>query len=187
MVHLGTKTLDTKNLILRPFRVEDGPAMYRNWANDPEVTKYLTWPTHSSPQSSTELLRQWTAEYQTPNYYTWAIVLKNGKDEPIGSISVVNQINPVLKVAEIGYCIGKQWWHQGITTEALQAVIDYLLGQVQVNKVAARHDTNNPHSGAVMRKCHMRYEGTLRQSAHNNQGIVDMTCYGILREEWERL
>ena len=40
----GTRTLETHRLILRPFTEEDAEDMYRNWASDPEVTKFLTWP-----------------------------------------------------------------------------------------------------------------------------------------------
>lgn len=40
-------TLHTERLTLRPFELEDAQAMFDGWASDPEVTKYLTWPTHS--------------------------------------------------------------------------------------------------------------------------------------------
>ena len=39
--------------------------------------------------------------------------------------------------------------------------------------------------GGVMRKCGMRYEGTLRQFAWSNAGIGDMCWYGILAAEWQ--
>ena len=52
MQHKGTIQLETERLLLRPFREADGDAMYRNWASDPEVTKYLMWPAHSSPEVS---------------------------------------------------------------------------------------------------------------------------------------
>ena len=42
MIHQGTKVLETERLLLRPFRAEDAEAMFRNWASDPEVTRYLT-------------------------------------------------------------------------------------------------------------------------------------------------
>ena len=38
--HKGTKTIETDRLILRQFTMEDAPAMFRNWANDDEVTKH---------------------------------------------------------------------------------------------------------------------------------------------------
>ena len=66
------------------------------------------------------------------------------------------------------------------------AVMDFFFDEVGVNRVEARHDANNPHSGAVMKKCGMQYEGILRQSDRNNQGIVDAVWYGILASEREK-
>lgn len=39
MKHLGTKTIETRRLVLRKFTLSDAEPMYRNWASDPEVTK----------------------------------------------------------------------------------------------------------------------------------------------------
>ena len=127
------------------------------------------------------VIGSWLQEYEKESYYQWMIVLKE-LDEPIGSISVVRQ-NDRVEEAEIGYCIGRQWWHKGIMTEALSAVIEYLFTEVGMNRVAARHDPNNPYSGAVMRKCGMKYEGRLRQADRNNQGVCDACYYGILASE----
>ena len=158
--------------------------MFRNWASDSEVTKYLTWPTYEKVETDHQILDLWVGEYEKPNYYQWMIVLKE-LGEPIGSISVVRQ-NDRVEEAEIGYCIGSHWWHKGIMTEALNAVIEYLFIEVGMNRVAARHDPNNPHSGGVMRKCGMKYEGTHRACDRNNQGICDAAQYAILRSEWKR-
>ena len=68
-------------------------------------------------------------------------------------------------------------------SEALAAVIDYLFTEVGMNRIAARHDPNNPHSGGVMRKCGMIYEGTTLSSDKNNQGICDAAHYAILRRD----
>ena len=94
--------------------------------------------------------------------------------------------NDRVEEAEIGYCIGSPWWHRGIVSEALAAVIEYLFAEVGMNRVAARHDPNNPNSGGVMRKCGMKYEGTNRACDRNNQGICDAAQYSILRSEWRK-
>lgn len=47
MNHLGTVVLETTRLKLRRFTIEDAEGMYRNWASEDEVTKFLTWPTHA--------------------------------------------------------------------------------------------------------------------------------------------
>ena len=183
LTHKGTKTIETNRLILRKVQKEDAEPMFRNWASDPLVTKYLTWPTHESTAVTEMVIESWLREYEKENYYQWIIELKE-QEEPIGSISVVRQ-NDRIAEAEIGYCIGSRWWRRGIVSEALSAVIEYLFTEVGMNRISARHDPNNPNSGGVMRKCGMKYEGTSRSSDRNNQGICDAAHYAILRSEWQ--
>ena len=182
MLHLGTAMLETPRLALRPFAVEDAEAMFRNWANDDEVTKYLTWPTHTSVGVSEAVLDDWVPHYAEKDYYQWAIVLRD-LGEPIGSIAVVRKDDKV-GFATIGYCIGKKWWKQGITSEALAAVIRYLFTEVEYNRIESYHDPNNPNSGKVMQSCGMKYEGTHRESDWSNQGICDEAVYAILKSEY---
>ena len=59
MKKVGTQTIETERLILRRFTVEDAGDMYKNWASDPEVTKYLTWPPHESVEFTKSLLADW--------------------------------------------------------------------------------------------------------------------------------
>ena len=180
MNHVGTIELKTPRLVLRKFTLDDAETMYRNWASDPEVTKFMTWPAHVSAGISRMVLDSWVRDYNREDFYQWAIEYEG---EPIGSISVIYTMDKT-QMSEIGYCIGRTWWHRGITSEALGAVIKFLFEVVGVNRIQACHDTNNPNSGGVMRKCGMIYEGTTRQSDRNNQGICDSCIYGILRSEY---
>ena len=181
MEHKGTCTIETKRLVLRRFVPEDAQAMYDNWASDPEVTKYLTWPAHQSVEVSRWVLGDWCAQYDKPDYYQWAIVPKE-LGQPIGSIAVVHHDDRTA-MAHVGYAMGRKWWHQGIMTEAMQAVMDYLFDEVGMRRIESRHDPRNPHSGGVMKKCGMKYEGTHRQADWNNQGICDACYYALLAEE----
>ena len=182
MKHLGTKILETDRLILRPFRAEDAQTMYDNWASDPEVTRFLSWPAYKGIDDAHSILKIWLAEYQKPDFYQWAIVLKE-LDAPIGSISVVNSDDRV-EMAEIGYCIGKNWWGRGIMPEAAKAVMAYLFEEVGIQRLEVGHDPDNSASGAVIRKCGFRYEGTLRQRIRSNRGITDVAWYSMLKEEY---
>ena len=155
--------------------------MFRNWASDPEVTKFLTWPPHENVEVTQNLLARWITEYEKDDYYHWMIVLKE-IGEPIGSLLVTTVGR--AQSAHIGYCIGQKWWHKGIMREAVQAVIKYLFEEVGYHRVEAMHDPNNPNSGRVMRKCGMKYEGTAHAADRNNQGICDADYYAILRDDW---
>ena len=178
MNHVGTQYIETERLILRRFEVSDAPAMFANWASDDEVTKFLTWPTHADVSVSEGILEKWVAQYGQDDCYRWAITLKENGSQPIGDIDVCHWREDG-DVPEIGYCMGKRWWHWGIMSEALGAVMDFLFQQVGVQRIVARHDVNNPHSGGVMRKCGMKFEEIREKANRNNQGECDCAYYGI--------
>lgn len=184
MNHKGTKQIETGRLILRPFKVEDAEAMYKNWASEEAVTRFLTWPVHESVEETRTLLESWCSEYNRPEYYNWAIELKE-IGRPVGNISAVRTDDRTAS-ATIGYCMGSRWWGMGLMPEALKAVIGFFFDEVGMECVNACHDPNNPNSGKVMKKSGMTYEGTWRRGGINNQGVCDESWYSILKEEYDR-
>ncbi|MDE6614357.1 MAG: GNAT family N-acetyltransferase [Clostridia bacterium] len=181
MKHIGTQVIETDRLILRKFQDSDAPCMYNNWASSDEVTKYLMWQSYKSIDDAKERINFLKENYVRDNFYDWVIVLKE-IGEPIGSIGVVD-LKENINAVHIGYCIGKKWWHQGITSEALSALIDFFFNKVGVERIESRHDPRNVNSGKVMQKCGMQYEGTLKKADINNQGICDAAYYAILKSE----
>ena len=101
-------TLETQRLILRPFKIEDAEAMFSGWANDPEVTKYLTWNTHKNLEETKVIINQWIKEYEKPERLNFAIVLKS-QDKLIGGIDVVGYLNGVGGIPVIGYNLSRSF------------------------------------------------------------------------------
>lgn len=185
MIHKGTQRIDTNRLSLEKFKLEDSKAAFRNWVNDPEVTKYLTWNPHGDLSVTNSLINLWINEYKSRDNYNWAINLKD-ENEVIGSIAVV-EIDEENKSCDIGYCMSKKYWGKGIMTESLKAVIDYLFEEVDFNKITARHDTRNGASGKVMVKSGMEYVETLKRiEVPNDKGVCDMKIYEISKDEWKK-
>lgn len=184
MKHCGTVPIETPRLILRRFVIDDAPAAFRNWESDPRVTEFLRWQTYTDPEAARQILQDWIGRYADPAFYQWAIVPKP-LGEPIGTISVVG-MNERTDTVHIGYCIGSRWWGQGYTTEAFSAIIPVLIEQVGAQRIESQHDPDNPASGAVMRKCGLTYEGTLRRADWSNRGIVDACMYALLAEDYYR-
>ena len=182
MEHKGTVPLETERLVLRRFLPEDAEAMFRNWANDPEVTRFLTWSAHAEVAVSRAVLQRWADAYVNLKEYQWAMVPK-AEGEPIGSIAVVAQSDAV-RMVHLGYCIGQKWWRQGYTSEAFCALVRFFFEEVGVNRVEARLDLRNPNSGFVMRKAGLTLEGIGRQADYNNQGLCDVANYAILAEDY---
>ena len=87
--------------------------------------------------------------------------------------------------AEIGYSLSRQYWNQGIMSEAVEAILRFCFDTLRLNRVEAQHETDNPASGAVMRHAGMKHEGMLRQRVYNKGHYVDVELYAILREDYE--
>ena len=113
MNHAGTKTIETPRLILRAFMPDDVDAMRRNWVTDAEVPRYLTWQPHADPALTQALAERWARQAaEDPKFYQWAVVPKE-LGEPIGSLSVV-RMDERTETAELGWCIGRNWWGRAI-------------------------------------------------------------------------
>ena len=189
MKHLGTKILHTKRLTLRPFTVDDAEQMYKNWASDPEVTRYVTWSPHGSVEDTRALLSIWAEESKKPESYNWAIVFHDGaNDILIGNISFV-RVKDYDERATIGYCMSKKYWGKGIMTEAFSEVLRYSFEELGLYRVDGEHVAQNIGSGRVMEKCGLKYEGTLRSHIRllSTGERADIVMRAILREDYFNL
>lgn len=179
---LGTKQLKTPRCTVRRFTMDDVDAMYTNWANDPDVTQYLTWEPHPDRAVTRAVLETWVARYGEGGYFVWGIEYEG---QLMGNISVVH-CSQADEWGEIGYCIGRRWWGLGIMTEVLDAVLAFLLGEVGLHRVMLRYDVQNIASGRVMAKCGLVPEGVLREHHRRRDGTwADMAVCGMLQEEWQ--
>lgn len=171
--------MKTDKIILRKFNINDAGKMFENWASDSKVTKFLSWNPHTKVSESENIIKQWINDDKNINF-----AICNTNDENIGSIAArLIKENP--KTYNIGYCLGYDYWSQGIMTECLKLVLKYLFEEKLAVRVEATHDRRNPASGKVMVNSNMKYEGCLRKSATNNQGVADSCMYSMIDEDYE--
>ena len=180
--HRGTTRLQTSRLVLRRAEKNDADPMFRNWASDSAVTKFLTWQAYDSVRKVERFIGHQLDNYKRNDFYDWFIECK-AVNEAIGSIGFVN-CDESTGSFEVGYVIGRAWWGLGIASEALSAVMEYAFRQLGANRIYAQHDTSNPRSGRVLAKCGMTCEGVSRQAMKGNNGIVDVCRYSILAKEY---
>ena len=148
---MNTPLLTTRRLVLRKFTENDIEALY-NILSDKTVNTFLPWfPLKNRAEAQAFFETRYAAAYAKPQAYAYAICLKKD-DIPIGYLKV-----DMDDSHDLGYGLLKEFWHQGIATEAGRAVV------AQVKKdglpyITATHDRNNPRSGAVMRQLGMQYQ-----------------------------
>lgn len=169
---MNTPTLETERLILRKFTENDIEALYQIYS-DEEVNKFLPWfPLKNIEEAWTFFQERYAAKYAQPQAYAYAICLK--KDNyPIGYIKV-----DMEEHHDLGYGLRKEFWHQGIVTEAGKAVI------AQVKKdglsyITATHDRNNPRSGGVMRNIGMNYQYSYEERWQPKDLFVTFRMYQL--------
>ena len=141
-------TVETERLVLRKVRMEDAEPMFCNWASDPEVAKYVTWPAHENIQTTKAIIRQWIKEENDPKTIRYMIATKES-DEPIGAIDVVDYVEGA---PEIGYCLSRRYWGKGYMTEACKAFVRYLM-DIEFNKIVIEANVENFASNRVIEKC----------------------------------
>ncbi len=182
MIGIGTKTIETKRLILRKVELDDAALIYQNWTSDPLVSRYVNWNKHESLDVTKEYVKFKVNQYVGHEFcFDWLVILKE-TNEPIGEIDAVN-VSRLHRLVEFGYCFGSKYWNKGYATETLKAFIKYMFDEVQVDKVIACHSSKNPASGRVMQKAGMHYDGTLKNYfVDKNTGQrCDKVCYSIDR------
>lgn len=183
MIHIGTQTIETDRLLLRKYEISDADDMFRNWATDPEVSRFWEWKPHENIEETKSLLQGWINDYAKTDNYHWVIVIKE-LSEAIGYI-YLNEISNEEKSASIHYLVSRKFWNQGIITEAFRAVLAFSFNKIGFTTIHTHHHVDNPASGKVMQKSGMHYlETKYREFPDCAQISGDYCFYEITLEDW---
>ena len=172
MMHPPEQIATTRLLLRKPL-MEDADAIFREYAGDPEATKYLTWKTDEESSQAADYIRKALRDWQEGRIFSWAICLQ-------GSGGVVGMIDARVDgyMVNIGYVLGRAHWNKGYATEALSAVLHWTDAEEDVQRVWAVCAVENLASARVMEKAGMKREGTLRHwMVFPNLSGVPMDCY----------
>jgi [ribosomal protein S5]-alanine N-acetyltransferase len=159
--------------------LRDAPSIFEQYAQDREVTKYMTWQPHSNIATTQKFLQQSIEDLTAKNYYLWVILPKQ-EEKAIGMVRL--QFHNYR--AELGYVLARPYWNQGLMTEALQPLVDWTLTQPNIYRVWAVCDRDNIASARVLEKIGMTYEGILhRWLIHPNVSNQprDCLCYAKVK------
>lgn len=167
------REIATERLLLRAPVPDDARRIFAGYAQDPEVTRYLTWKPAKALADSEHHIKDRILARQRGNICAWSII-ESERDLLIGSI----ELRLKGHTADAGYVLARPAWGKGYATEALQAVIDAGLSFPAVYRVAAVCDVENLASARVMEKAGMVREGVLRRyMVHPNIAEEPRDCY----------
>ena len=166
-----TKELQTERLVLRKATENDTESLYSNWDSDVEMHKYVGYELHTNIEDTEKLINKWMSEYEYGRL-TWVIEIKESS-EIIGVISASrNELDN--KITEVGFSIGTKYQGNGYATEALKAIIGYLILECGLNIVKGGCYATNVKSARTMLKAGMK------EVENNNK---DIRYFEIKKEE----
>jgi len=175
--------ISTSRLILRNMRMSDAKDIYE-YSCDPEVARHVLWEAHQNIHQTKAYIRYVLRQYRLGSPSSFCIALKE-TGRVIGTIGFM-WISNENRSAEVGYSLSRAYWNKGYMTEALAAVLRFGFMELNLNRIEAQYECDNPASGRVMEHVGMRREGTLKERLYNKSRFVDVELYAILREEWRK-
>lgn len=178
------EAIETGRLLLRRMEMSDAKDLF-DYSRDPQVALHVLWDAQKNISESRAYIKCMLRKYRAGDPASWCIVRRD-QGRVVGTIGYM-WFQPENNAAEVGYSLARDCWNQGFMTEALQAVLRYSFEEMGINRIEAQHEVGNPASGAVMRKCGMTHEGTLRSRLYNKGRYVDVELYSILRQEYLQL
>ena len=147
----------TERLLLRNVEESDLEAILEQ-RNHPDVARYQSWALPYTREAAEELVSALVAMDGPKNDEWWQATICDADDGTIfGDIAVRLEFDG--RIAKVGYQLDPAHWGRRYATEALQAVVAYLFGDVGVNRVGASLDPENPASAMVLERCGFSYEG----------------------------
>lgn len=173
--------LSTPRLLLRKIYLSDAEDIFE-YASKEEITKYLSWNHHQTIEDSKQFIYMVTQNYMDGDPSSWAIYHKEDQ-KMIGTIGFVSY-NSVHKRGEVGYALSKKYWRQGITSEALQAVLEFGFSMLNLSRIEARCYPENTASEKLLLKNNFQFEGTLRKHIIINDTPIDMKMFSMLDTEY---
>jgi ribosomal-protein-alanine N-acetyltransferase len=86
----------------------------------------------------------------------------------------------------LGYVLHKDWWRQGLVSEATAELMKFGFGELRGHRLWAHVFRGNTGSEKVLQKLGFRHEGCTLQSFFIRNAWFDLQTFAMLRSEWEQ-
>ena len=177
-IDITGRTIKTERLTLRPFCQNDLYDFYE-YAKVDGVGQMCGWLPHKNLEESKDILDIFIAGKNQ-----FALVYNN---KVIGSVGIekynekeLDELSS-LQGREIGYVLAKEYWNQGLMSEAVQGVIKYLFEEVNLDFIIGGFFKRNARSKRVQEKNGFKfYKETIYETRY---GTKEESIYMILAKE----
>ena len=150
------KILETNRLILRHLLPDDLDSLFALYS-DQEIRRYFPEGTLTYEETKEELEWFLNGHPAHPQLGLWATIYKE-TNQFIGRCGLLPWTIEQRPEVEVAYLLAKEYWGQGLGTEAAQAIVHYGFEQLQLSRLICMIDPENQASIKVARKIGMTLE-----------------------------
>jgi len=150
------KILETDRLILRHLLPTDLDSLFALYS-DQEVMRYFPEGTLTYQETREELEWFLNGHPDHPELGLWATIHKE-TNQFIGRCGLLPWTIDQRPEVEVAYLLGKEYWGQGLGTEAARAIVKYGFETLGLSRLICLIDRDNQASIKVASKIGMSFE-----------------------------
>ncbi len=173
--------LETKNLILESFTIQDAEELFKI-RSDNRVTKQLDRENHKTVEESKTMIQSIIQSYKDKAGINW-IIRKKKSLEVVGYIGYWNLIRENVR-AEIGYALKPEYWGKGYMSEALLKVLEYGFNEFKLHSIVGNVNPQNKRSIKILEKFEFKKEAHFREDYLYNGKYLDSEIYCLLETDF---
>lgn len=184
------KDLETENLRIRKFKIEDAEDIYKNLATDRRLEDCLGYNVHQSVEQTRKMISSYIYEYEADEL-VWALEEKQN-NSVVGYINAL-EFSDFNKYCNIKFGIALKFIEKHYMEEALTRVLEYIFNEKDFNMVVSEfYDGNkqvNDFKTTILEKLGMKKEAVLRNRKINEKtGLAEnQVIYSITKDEFLEL
>ena len=176
-------SMSTNRLILRPFCNEDVDRLVKLADQRRIVDSIIAIPQPYDDRIAISWIHETQRQFKSGSGFHFAITLPEQESDAVGYVAL-SQIDQENEEAQLSFWIGEEFQNQGITTEAVRALITFGVSVLGLNRICAYHMVHNTAACRVLSKVGMTKEGALRQRIRRHSQFNDVLVWSILASDW---
>ncbi len=172
--------IETNLLMLRKIEPKDAKDLFE-FLSDNSVNQFMTNNSCENIVQVQRLINGMQQCFESKQKIRWGITQKTG-NRIIGHCGY-EAFNESNLTGEISYCLAKEYWGQGIMTEAIRAITHFGFEKLGLNRIEAKLMLENTGSIKALEKAGFRKEGLIREGLLKNDLFYDLYLYSILKKD----
>lgn len=173
--------LESKRILLRKIIADDAPTLLK-WGQDNIYHKRAGYQRLENLSDARKSAQQYATRP-----YSYGVVLKEN-NQLIGLVELyergVDECNGTLMTKELGFLLDKNYWHQGLMTEALTKIFNFAFGDLKQNQIWAGTFTANIKSQELLKKLGFRYVYSTDYSTISSIFNYQEKYYVLTPQDW---